>query len=213
MNKSNKNNTSSISWETMLIIAVVAFIVYVFNKSKWDLDNLFKNITSLEWWKGLLKGNVTTHPTTGGSSDGTSTTGTPGKKPGVSDGDLEVIQRDIDYTFTYNAKYFNQSEYFGSTLIPTNFRGNYGFLMLNLDRIREAWGSPIKITRGYENPKVTDIAFYNGFNLCLAVCISPVNGTVSSLNNFIISLINKGTIDRSSVSIIGNSVYLWFNNK
>lgn len=213
MNKSNKNNTSSISWETMLIIGVVAFIVYVFNKSKWDLGNLFKNITSLEWWKGLLKGNVTTHPTTGGSSDGTSTTGTPGKKPGISVGDLEIIERDIDNTFTYNAKYFNQSEYFGSTLIPTNFRGNYGFLMLNLDRIREAWGSPIKITRGYENPKVTDIAFYNGFNLCLAVCISPVNGTVSSLNNFIISLINKGTIDRCSMSIIGNSVYLWFNNK
>lgn len=210
----NKSNTNEINWETMLVIGVVAFIVYVFAKSKWDLDNLFKNITSLEWWKGLLKGNVTTHPTEGGSSDGTSTTGTPGKKPGtVTPGDLEIIDKDIDNTFTYNAKYFQASEYFGATLTPDRFRSNYSFLMLQLDRIRENWGSPIKITKGYQNPTASDIAYYNGYNLCLAVNIVPTVGTVSQLSTFITNLVNRGIIDRCTPTVVNGSVYLWFNNK
>ena len=61
----NKNNTNSLNWETMLIIVIVGFIAYIFAKSKWNLDNFFKNVFSLEWWKGLLKGNVTTNPTIG----------------------------------------------------------------------------------------------------------------------------------------------------
>lgn len=210
----NKSNTNEINWETMLVIGVVAFIAYVFAKSKWDLDNLFKNITSLEWWKGLLKGNVTTHPTEGGSSDGTSTTGTPGKKPGtVIPGDLEIIDRDVDNTFTYNAKYFTDSEYFGATLTPPRFRSNFSFLMLQLDRIREAWGSPIKITKGYQNPANSDIAYYNGYNLCLAVNVVPSVGTVSQLSVYITSLVNSGKIERCTPTVVNGSVYLFFNNK
>ncbi|MCL1640982.1 hypothetical protein [Elizabethkingia anophelis] len=211
----NKSSTNTINWETMLIIGVVAFIIYVFNKSKWDLDNLFKNITSLEWWKGLLKGNVTTHPTEGGSSDGTETSGVPDekKKPTVDVGNVEIIDKDVDNTFTYHAKYFTDREYFGATLTPSRFRSNYSFLMLQLDRIRENWGSPIKITKGYQNPTVTDIAYYNGYNLCLAVNIAPVIGSVSQLSTVITSLVNKGIIGRCTLSVVNGSVYLWFNNK
>jgi len=214
----NKSNTNTINWETMLIIGVLAFIIYVFNKSKWDLDNLFKNITSLEWWKGLLKGNVTTHPTQGGVSDGTDITGTPAgtkkkTKGTVVAGDLEVINQDVDNRFTYNAKYFQATEYFGAGVIPDTYRSNYNVLSLQLDRIREAWGAPIKITKGYQKPPLVDEAMYNGFNLCLAANISPTTGTAKALHQLILQMMSDKRLPVGNAGITGNSVYINFNNQ
>ncbi|MDE5525885.1 hypothetical protein KRE43_05530 [Elizabethkingia meningoseptica] len=221
MNKSNKNNTSSISWETMLIIGVVVFIAYIFNKSKWNLDNLFKNILSLEWWKGLFKGNVTTNPTTGGSSDGTLTegnaSGTPvgtKKKTNVVAGNLEIINQDVDNRFTYAAKYFTDREYFGSGIIPNAYRSNFSVLLLQLDRIREAWGSSIKITKGYQQPSSNlSEAFYNGFNLCLAVNIVPTIGKANDLLNMISTMMQNNQIVKGTIGVTSGQVYIHFSGK
>ncbi|WP_407478109.1 hypothetical protein [Elizabethkingia anophelis] len=217
----NKNNTNSLNWETMLIIVIVGFMVYIFAKSKWNLDNFFKNVFSLEWWKGLLKGNITTNPTVGGSSDGTLTepdaSGTPvgtKKKTTVVAGNPEIINQDVDNRFTYNAKYFADREYFGVGVVPAPYRSNFSVLLLQLDRIREAWGSPVKITKGYQKPTSNiNEAFYNGFNLCLAVNIIPTVGKASDLINIVSRMMQDNEIVKGTVGITNQQLYIHFTGK
>lgn len=217
----NKNNTNSLNWETMLIIVIVGFMVYIFAKSKWNLDNFFKNVFSLEWWKGLLKGNVTTNPTVGGSSDGTLTqpdaSGTPvgtKKKTTVVAGNPEIINQDVDNRFTYNAKYFTDREYFGVGVVPAPYRSNFSVLLLQLDRIREAWGSPVKITKGYQKPASNiNEAFYNGFNLCLAVNITPTVGKASDLINIVSRMMQDNEIVKGTIGVTSGQLYIHFTGK
>lgn len=105
------------------------------------------------------------------------------KLPTVEVGDL------VSDGVMYVAKWFTYAEYFGTKQVPADYEKNWWVLSRQLDKIRDEFGSPILITKGFE-----DFVFApaNKFGSCEAVHIKAQNGKNSELWNIVQNMKNQG---------------------
>lgn len=97
----------------------------------------------------------------------------------------------------FTAKYFKDSEYFGSHAIPDKYVKNWWSLARVLDEIRHNFGSAVLITQGY-SPGVGGV-ITNTFSLCLSAKIYPANNDQYGLLNIAKALQAAGKINVSEI--------------
>lgn len=116
----------------------------------------------------------------------------------------EVANEVTNAVMDFKAQYFKDSEYFKGLPIPQNYYQNWKQLSMVLDKIRKAFGGPVTIIKGYEQP--TNGVITNNFNLCRQAWVFPVAGynSVSHLKDVVSTLVNSGVISVSEWKLNDN---------
>ena len=200
----NNSKTTSADWQELIYYSIIGILCYIGFMAIRSLSLGNGNKSSFaDWLKSIF--NIF-QSGTGGNSSGTSS-------PNVDDnGGFEDIPIDqgtgVDlYSGTIkDYKYFKASEYFGNQPRPTNpqYIANYNKLMVDLDKIRENYGSSIQIISGY---KAGNLAF---FTECKGAHIKPSNGNYDALLKVVNALKNTNQITGTIVGLIDDKAIRYY---
>jgi len=118
----------------------------------------------------------------------------PVKTPVLSVGPVTPVAPD------YVSTYFKDSEYFGKNVIPVDYYGNWLLMAEQLDKIREAWGTPVLIKKGYTIKE-------EKYAACRAVEIYPQNNNHTRFAE-IVQFINGELLVNKIQKLSNNNIYI-----
>jgi len=202
----NNSKTTSADWQGLIYYSIIGILCYIGFMAIRSLSLGTGNKASFaDWLKSIFNifqsGN-------GGSSSGTApTTSAPTDNGGFED--IPTDQGtgvDLYAGAIKDYKYFKASEYFGNQPRPTNpqYIANYNKLMVDLDKIRQNYGSSIQIISGY---KAGNLAF---FQECKGAHIKPVNGNYDALLKVVNALKNTNQISGTIVGLIDDKAIRYY---